>query len=44
MVMDLLEGRSLHDELATHKDGFPIEICKQIMIVVMFAINVFSKS
>jgi calcium-dependent protein kinase len=33
MVMDLLEGKSLHDELNNHKNGFPIEICKTIMTV-----------
>ena len=34
MVMDLLEGKSLHDELANHKNGFPIEIAKTMMFVI----------
>jgi calcium-dependent protein kinase len=33
MVMDLLEGKSLHDELNNHKNGFPIEICKNVLLV-----------
>jgi serine/threonine protein kinase len=33
MVMDLLEGRSLHQELQNHKSGFPLDIVKTIMIV-----------
>jgi hypothetical protein len=33
MVMDLLEGKSLHDELNNHKSGFPLEICRMIMLV-----------
>jgi hypothetical protein len=31
MVMELLEGKSLHDELIHHTQGFPIEITKVIM-------------
>lgn len=34
MVMDLLEGKSLHDELNNHRSGFPLEICRTIMLVV----------
>lgn len=33
MVMDLLEGKSLHDELSNHKNGFPIEIAKMMIFV-----------
>lgn len=34
MVMDLLEGKSLHDELNNYKSGFPLDICKIIMTVI----------
>jgi len=40
MVMDLLEGKSLLDELNNHKNGFPIEICKIIMLVDFFLIKI----
>lgn len=33
MVMDLLEGRSLHDELTNHKNGFTEDIVRNIMWV-----------
>lgn len=36
MVMDLLEGKSLHDELNTHKNGFPEEIVRNVMWVNKF--------
>lgn len=33
MVMDLLEGKSLHDEINAHKNGFPEEVVRSIMWV-----------
>ena len=36
MVMDLLEGRSLHDELNNHKNGFPEDIVRNVMWVNLF--------
>lgn len=31
MVMDLLDGKSLHDELKNNKEGFQLETVKIIM-------------
>ena len=39
MVMDLIEGKSLHGELNHYPSGFPIEICKTIMLVTMIILN-----
>ena len=33
MVMDLVDGKSLRDELLNHKAGFPEDIVRTIMIV-----------
>ncbi|CAD8057533.1 unnamed protein product [Paramecium sonneborni] len=39
MVMDLLEGRSLHDELNNHKNGFPEDIVRNIMWQILTGIE-----
>lgn len=39
MVMDLLEGKSLHDEMNNHKNGFPEEIAKNIMLQILTGIE-----
>ncbi|CAD8128628.1 unnamed protein product [Paramecium sonneborni] len=33
MIMDLLEGKSLLDELSNHKNGFPEDIVRNVMWV-----------
>ncbi|CAK91234.1 unnamed protein product (macronuclear) [Paramecium tetraurelia] len=43
MVMDLLEGKSLHDELNSHKNGFPEEIVRNVMWQILTGIEYMHK-
>jgi calcium-dependent protein kinase len=44
MVMDLLEGKSLHDELTNHKTGLPLDICRSVMFVIENSLYLNSKA